>query len=102
MPFFTYILQSEKTGRLYIGQTADLNKRLEEHNSGLSSSTRGHVPWKIIHYIRVYTLASVLIIIVVTKIVLTLIKKTLFRRQRMDKPDLGNAYALPFRKWTCM
>jgi small-conductance mechanosensitive channel len=44
--------------------------------------------------IRVYTLVSVLIIIVMTKIVLTLIKKALFRRQRLDKLDLGNAYAL--------
>ena len=51
MPFFTYILQSEKTGRLYIGQTADLANRIQQHNNGLSRSTKGHLPWRLLHFI---------------------------------------------------
>ncbi|MES0349889.1 MAG: GIY-YIG nuclease family protein [Desulfobacteria bacterium] len=33
MPFWTYIIQSELTGRLYVGQTEHLDSRLERHNS---------------------------------------------------------------------
>ena len=33
---FVYILQSEKDKSYYIGITEDVNKRLEEHNSGSS------------------------------------------------------------------
>lgn len=43
-----YILQSEKTGRLYTGQTYDLSKRLTEHNSELAGHTRKELPWKLI------------------------------------------------------
>ena len=39
---FVYILQSEKDKSYYIGITENVNKRLEEHNSGSSkfSSTK--------------------------------------------------------------
>ncbi|MEW6714874.1 MAG: GIY-YIG nuclease family protein [Nitrospirota bacterium] len=47
MPFFVYILKSEKNGRSYIGHTADLQKRLIEHNNGKSISTRSGKPWKL-------------------------------------------------------
>lgn len=43
--------------------------------------------------IRVYSLATIAIIIAITKIVLNLVKKALFRRQKLDKLDIGNAYA---------
>ena len=43
--FYTYIILSQKTGILYKGFTTDLEKRLEEHNSGLSSYTSKHIPW---------------------------------------------------------
>ncbi|WP_238531077.1 GIY-YIG nuclease family protein [Flavobacterium frigoris] len=32
MEYFVYILESEIAGRLYIGQTIELNKRIKEHN----------------------------------------------------------------------
>ena len=44
--------------------------------------------------IRVYTLIAILLIFLVTKLVLQLIKKALFRRQKLNKLDTGNAYAL--------
>lgn len=38
--FYTYILQSKKNNKLYIGYTSDLKKRLLEHNQGLNFSTK--------------------------------------------------------------
>ncbi|MFD0931759.1 GIY-YIG nuclease family protein [Psychroflexus salinarum] len=48
MQYFTYILESLKDGRFYIGQTQDLNKRLEEQNRGFSRCTKPYRPWKLI------------------------------------------------------
>ncbi|TAK95047.1 GIY-YIG nuclease family protein [Patescibacteria group bacterium] len=48
---FVYILQSERSGRYYIGSTADLNRRLTEHNSGLGGIfSKNNKPWKLICY----------------------------------------------------
>ena len=49
MPFFVYILKSEKSGRSYIGHTVDLPKRLIEHNSGKNIATKGKGPWQIVY-----------------------------------------------------
>ena len=48
MPYWIYILEDEISGRYYIGQTADLDKRIERHNAGRSKFTRGG-KWKIIY-----------------------------------------------------
>ncbi|WP_397546319.1 GIY-YIG nuclease family protein [Rhodothermus marinus] len=48
MPFFTYVLQSKTTGRLYIGHTQNLQRRLHEHNAGQTRSTRNRGPWQLI------------------------------------------------------
>ncbi|WP_420846908.1 GIY-YIG nuclease family protein [Mucilaginibacter straminoryzae] len=34
MPFYTYILQSQKNSRFYVGHTANLDERLNRHNNG--------------------------------------------------------------------
>jgi predicted GIY-YIG superfamily endonuclease len=52
MDFFVYVLEN-KNGKLYIGQTQDLNKRIKEHNptdedADLSKFTHKHRPWKLI------------------------------------------------------
>ena len=44
--------------------------------------------------IRVYTLVTILIIFLITKLILVLIKKTLFRKRKINEFDKGNAYAL--------
>jgi len=44
-----YILQSEKSGRFYIGSTTDLDRRLAEHNSGQTTSMRNRGPWKVVY-----------------------------------------------------
>ena len=47
--FIAYILQSQKSGRFYIGHTKDIEARLERHNLGMVTATRNKGPWKIIH-----------------------------------------------------
>lgn len=37
-------------GRHYIGITTDPKRRLSEHNSGSTRSTRPFKPWKLIYY----------------------------------------------------
>ena len=48
--FFTYILQSEKSGRYYIGYAEDIYKRLERHNAGKVTATRNKGPWVIVYF----------------------------------------------------
>lgn len=50
MEYFVYILESEIEGRLYKGQTSDINKRIIEHNSGKTKSTKGYKPWKLVYF----------------------------------------------------
>ncbi|MFH1799630.1 MAG: GIY-YIG nuclease family protein [Candidatus Omnitrophota bacterium] len=42
---FVYVLVSQKNGRIYIGQTASLEKRILVHNQGFCRSTKPHRPW---------------------------------------------------------
>ncbi len=48
--YYVYIIRSGKTGKLYKGSTADLKRRLEDHNRGKTKSTRYGVPWRLIYY----------------------------------------------------
>jgi putative endonuclease len=45
MKWYLYILQSEKDRGLYIGITRNIEKRLEQHNSGKTFSTRARRPF---------------------------------------------------------
>ena len=36
--------------RLYIGKTADLRRRVAEHNAGQNASTKPYRPWQLILY----------------------------------------------------
>ncbi len=47
--FFVYVLQSERTGRLYIGSTENLERRLAEHNTDLATATKNRGPWRLMH-----------------------------------------------------
>ena len=50
--FYAYILRSKiQAKQVYIGSTADLRKRLSEHNSGKSVHTNKFKPWEILAYI---------------------------------------------------
>ena len=48
--FYVYVLESQKNGKLYMGQTSDLIRRLKEHNQGLNFSTKSERPWRCIYY----------------------------------------------------
>ncbi len=48
-----YILFSEISSKYYVGQTADIIKRLKRHNQGLVRSTKGSIPWKLVLQIEV-------------------------------------------------
>ena len=42
--YFVYVLQNPQ-GRLYIGFTADLEKRVKQHQEGKAGWTRSRGPW---------------------------------------------------------
>ena len=48
--FYVYILRSKKDNSLYIGQTDNLERRLVDHNGGLSKYTRKKIPWVLIYF----------------------------------------------------
>ena len=47
--FTTYILESESTQRLYIGQTNDIERRFSQHQNNTMKSTKNRGPWKILY-----------------------------------------------------
>jgi hypothetical protein len=47
-----YVLQSESSGRFYIGSAQDLPSRLAEHNRSHSPYTRNRGPW-VLKYSRI-------------------------------------------------
>ena len=48
--YYIYILRSEVDKELYAGYTADLKKRLKEHNGKRVSSTKNRAPFQLIYY----------------------------------------------------
>lgn len=48
--YYTYILKSEKDGKLYTGSTKDLKSRLEQHKKGKVNSTKDRRLLKLIYY----------------------------------------------------
>lgn len=49
MIYFTYVLQSQKNSRYYIGHCANLTERLNKHNHGSVQSTKQNRPWKLVY-----------------------------------------------------
>ena len=49
MPYFVYIIRSEKDGTLYKGFTEDPLLRLARHNNGETVSTRHLTPWIMVY-----------------------------------------------------
>jgi putative endonuclease len=47
---FTYILNSISHQNTYVGITEDIDRRLKEHNSGKTKSTKAFAPYSILHY----------------------------------------------------
>jgi len=47
--YIVYAIKSERDGRIYVGMSSGIEKRLSEHNRGAVFSTRGFRPWKLIY-----------------------------------------------------
>ncbi len=47
---YVYALRSSRKGRIYIGQTKDLLRRIQWHNMGYVRSTRNDRPWELIAF----------------------------------------------------
>jgi putative endonuclease len=48
--FYVYIIHSFESNKKYIGQTENIERRLNEHNNGLLGTyTKNKGPWQLIH-----------------------------------------------------
>lgn len=50
MYYYFYMLKSKKNGKLYLGYTPDLKKRLISHNKGESKATKPNIPYELIYF----------------------------------------------------
>lgn len=57
MPYYTYIIQSQKNGKYYIGSSENPEVRLQQHNWSRTPSTKSGMPWKLV-YIEEYMTRS--------------------------------------------
>ena len=48
--YYVYVLKSLKNDRFYTGSTNNLERRLIEHNSGMSKYTKLTKPFRLLHY----------------------------------------------------
>ena len=48
--YFVYILKSLKDEKFYTGHTADIKKRLKQHNSGRVRSTKARRPFELVYW----------------------------------------------------
>ncbi|WP_318309742.1 GIY-YIG nuclease family protein [Flagellimonas crocea] len=48
--YYAYVLRSEVDGRLYKGHCENIEKRLKEHNTGKTKSTKGFMPWELFYF----------------------------------------------------
>lgn len=50
--FYVYLIESSGADRQrYVGATADLRRRLDDHNSGKSPHTSKYAPWRVVTYV---------------------------------------------------
>lgn len=48
--WYTYILQSKKDNKYYIGSTGNLDGRITQHNAGATTSTRNRRPFILVYF----------------------------------------------------
>ena len=48
--YFVYVIQSKIDNRLYVGFTDNLQRRIGEHNSGKTKSTKAYIPWELVYF----------------------------------------------------
>ena len=47
-PYWVYVVWSDACRRFYIGVTDDVERRVRQHNEGISRWTRGRGPWRLV------------------------------------------------------
>ena len=47
--FYVYAIKSLKDGRIYVGLTSNISKRIKQHNNGSTISTKPFCPWQLIY-----------------------------------------------------
>ena len=47
--YTVYAIKSRMDGRIYVGFSSDLSRRLKEHDKGKTKSTKGYRPWDLIY-----------------------------------------------------
>jgi putative endonuclease len=62
MSYYVYIIYSDLIQRHYIGSSEDLNRRLEAHNSGLSTYTSKASDWRVIYQVTLPTKSEALVL----------------------------------------
>jgi putative endonuclease len=50
MYHYVYVLLSQKDGEFYVGYTKNVQKRVEQHNSGQVQATKHRMPMKLIYW----------------------------------------------------
>ncbi len=50
MLYYTYVLQSLKDNKLYVGWTNDIEARFKDHNNGLVPSTSPRQPLELVYF----------------------------------------------------
>jgi putative endonuclease len=48
--YFAYVLKSIEHDYYYKGHCQDLEKRLQQHNSGMTESIRPYIPFQIVYF----------------------------------------------------
>ena len=72
--YYTYVLESKKTGSFYTGTTNKLKQRIHQHNKGFVFSTKHQRPLALIYFEG------------------CLDKSAAFRRERYLKSGMGKRY----------
>ncbi len=48
--YYIYVLKSIQYKTRYVGSTEDIERRLQQHNTGKVRYTKGRMPWKLIYH----------------------------------------------------
>ena len=56
--YFAYVLKSKHFDYFYKGHCKDLQKRLDQHNSGMTVSIRPYIPFEIVYFEEFETLSE--------------------------------------------
>lgn len=56
--FYVYVIKSLKADFVYKGHCEDLEKRLQQHNAGMTESIRPYIPFELVYFEKYDTRAE--------------------------------------------